>query len=281
MPTYDPYTGKPYPADKPAPVDESVTPSRSEGGSPGRAGAGARPNLEPSTLPAPNLDATSGPSGSNPAAKTPREQGRTHGGNVNAEAATATPAQPTPWEDLANQLVASYGSTIAALTPQASGQTAATADASMSKNAEAMLGQGSTSPMAQWLNSHPAAAQAQSSALTTAEQAQETAAQEGSAQIQGGLKALGVAEQQQMNAAPYAQLLTALAADVPYKLLGGETLPQVRSDINTAVADIGLNPKSSTTSTIGGLPAPNVAAGSPNPFSTTLNTSTTNPAPQG
>ena len=193
----------------------------------------------------------------------------------------APAAQPTPWEDLANQLVASYAGQIAALTPVANGTTAAGADATMSANAESMLGASANSPMAAWLNANTAAAQSQSQATQAASTAEEQAQQAGSAGIQKALVNLGTAEQEQMNAAPYQQLLSSLAADVPYKLLGGETLPQVRSDINTAVADIGLNPKASTTPTISGLPAPNVAAGTPNPFSTTLNTTTPNPAPQG
>jgi hypothetical protein len=52
---------------------------------------------------------------------------------------------------------------------------------------------------------------------------------------------MGKAESQMMAAAPYQQLLQSLAADVPYKLLGGETLQQILPTVATAEQGLGLS----------------------------------------
>ena len=182
---------------------------------------------------------------------------------------TTPPPTTNPWEDLTNQLVQSYAGSINALNPIASGQTLASTDAAMSSNAETMLGAGSGSPMAQYLNANTAAAQAQSAGTTAAVAAESAGNDAGSAQIGKALQGLGQAETQQMAGAPYQQLLQALAAEVPYKLSSG-TIPSLSGSefskpwLTAAETAAGVPNVSATTGTsLPGAPTPSL----PNPTS--------------
>lgn len=190
---------------------------------------------------------------------------------------TPTETPQEQWEDLADQLTATYAQTIKSLDPVGGvAASNATNDADISAQAEADLGQSSTSPMAQWLNANTAATAAQSSATTAAEQAQVNAQDAGAAQIGNALQGLGQAEQKQMAAAPYQQLLQSLAADVPYQLLQGNTLKTVDQSVQSALNQIGLGPNSVST----GPSLPAATVNPANPLQVSLDQTTSSPAPQ-
>lgn len=134
-----------------------------------------------------------------------------------------TPAAPpeSAYEQLANAQADQYLQMEAKLQPLTSGATLPATESNMSQGAEAMLGQSATSPMAQWLNSQTSAAQAQNAPVEAANQAVSTAETQGQGLVASGLQQMGQAETAEIQAAPYTQLLTSLAADVPYKILGG------------------------------------------------------------
>ena len=196
-----------------------------------------------------------------------------------APATTTTTAPADPWAQLSDQLAASYASSINALNPIASGQTLASTDAAMSANADTMLGQSSTSPMAQYLNMNTQAAQAQSAGTVAAGAAESAANDVGSAQIAKGLQNLGAAEDQQMASAPYQQLLQSLAAEVPYHLSSGYTIPGLANApawLQSAETAAGVNSASSgtslpgSTSTTKSLPSPTAVASPASTIQTSL-----------
>ena len=182
---------------------------------------------------------------------------------------TTPPAQPqNPWTQLADSVAKQYADTIFSEAPEAAGvgnyQTQANA------SAEADLGASQTSPMAQYLNSLTSAAASQNTGVQAAEQGEEAAALKGSAGILQGVKNLGAAEDQEMQSAPYQQLLQSLAAEVPYQLSKGYSLPgwnanQEPNWLNQAMYYSGATSSmaggGTTTANSGSLPSPALAAG--------------------
>ena len=160
--------------------------------------------------------------------KTPREKGRTRGGNqqdVAAEKASEAPAPTPSFEKLADAQANQYLAMTKALDPLTSGAALPSIDASMTGNAERMLGQGATSPVSEWLNAQSQAASAQFAPVAAANAQVGKAEDANSALIASGLQDMGVAETDLMHAAPYQQLLSSLASEVPYHLASGYSIP--------------------------------------------------------
>lgn len=211
------------------------------------------------------------PAASEPANK-PAAKGKT-------KAATAAPAAPDrSFENLADAQANQYLAMTKALDPLTSGAALPGIDAAMSGNAETMLGASATSPVASWLNAQTQAAQAQGAGVTAAGAQVGKAEDANSALIAGGLKDMGVAEQDLMRAAPYQQLLSSLAASVPYHLASGYSIPGFTTAnqpewLQQAEKNAGVTPTpasgGSTAAAQGLLPAPNAQVASP-PAPTTV-----------
>jgi hypothetical protein len=272
MPTYDPYTGKPYPASKPGKKDTSGSgPSRSAGGSPGRTGAGQAPNLapeapKPRALPEPPANADSSQE-TNPDVKTPRERGRTRGAQDIAKADIKSTVPPTEseYEKLANAQADQYLSMVHALDPLTSGAALPAIDQNLAQGADKMLGVSGDSGIAGWLDQQTRAAQQQGAGVTAAGAALGQAEDANAVGIAGGLKNLGTAEADLMKAAPYEQLLSSLAAEVPYHLASGYSIPGMTAAntpawVQQAEKNVGVTPtvaaKGSTPQAQGLLPLP-------------------------
>lgn len=147
-------------------------------------------------------------------------------GKTTTKPTTATPTT-SPWEQLAGSLVGSYQTAESALNALAAGGAgqAAAENGKMAAGAEAMLGQGAGGPAAQYFAAQSQAAQnqAQGAGLYGAEAQVAKDEQAASALEQTGLKGLGVAEAAQAQGAPYQQLLSSMASEVPYHLAQGYT----------------------------------------------------------
>ena len=131
-------------------------------------------------------------------------------------------AAPTPestYEQVADAQANQYLQMTSSMFPSSS--SLAATDTAANQGAEAMLGQSSTSPMAQWLNQQSAASQAQYAPVAAAESSVEGAEQNATNLEAGALRGLGTAETAAANAAPYTALLSALANEVPYQLVKG------------------------------------------------------------
>lgn len=158
-----------------------------------------------------------------------------------AQAGDKTAEAQDQYTQLADAQAQQFLGLTKSLDPLTSGATLPAIESTASANAAQMLGQSSTSPISQWLNQQTQAAQAQNAPVEAAEQ-QTAKAQDYSAQyLSGGLQNMGKAEDQLMAAAPYEQLLQSLAADVPYKILGGETLQTILPEVKTGEASLGLS----------------------------------------
>ena len=145
------------------------------------------------------------------------------------------------YQQLADAQATQYLSMTKALDPLTSGQALPAIEGTAAANASQMLGQSSSSPVSQWLNQQTSAAQAQNAPAQAANAQVGVAQDYASTLLAGGLQNMGKAEDQMMQAAPYQQLLQSLAADVPYKLLGGETLAQILPTVSTAEQGLGLS----------------------------------------
>lgn len=159
------------------------------------------------------------------------------------------------YQQLADTQANQYLNMTKALDPLTSGASLPAIESTASQNASQMLGASSSSPVSQWLNAQTQAAQAQNVPAGEA-QAQVAAAQDNAAGlVAGGLKNMGSAEAQMMQAAPYQQLLSSLAADVPYKLLSGYTLPQIQTTLQQSEQGLGLSTTGNPTVPTPALPA--------------------------
>ena len=157
--------------------------------------------------------------GADAAEKTLREQGRTRLPHVGAYEASKT-----PWEDLSNKLANEYGTTIATLSPETSQSIAATGGTTAG-NAESLLGVSGSSGLGAWMDQMTAGASKEGAGVANAQAAQLKAEEGGEAGIKSAIQGLGKADDQQAAAAPYQQLLQALAAEVPYHLASGALQP--------------------------------------------------------
>lgn len=183
---------------------------------------------------------------------------------VAAENATNAKASSpeSAYQQLADTQAQQYLDMTKALDPLTSGASLPVIESTASQNASQMLGASSTSPVSQWLNAQTQAAQAQNVPAGEA-QAQVAAAQDQAAgNVATGLRNMGSAEAQMMQAAPYQQLLSSLAADVPYKLLSNFTVPQLMQSTQQAEQALGLVAGKSTNPTVAApqLPAPSPGA---------------------
>lgn len=145
-----------------------------------------------------------------------------------------TPTEPAakpdnPYEDLANAQASQYLAMTKALDPLTSGAAMPAITQNMSAEAVSMLGQSTGGPVAQWLEQQNKSAQAQNQGVSAAMGQLGQAEDANSQLIAGGLKGLGTAESDQMHAAPYQQLLSSLAASVPYHLSSGYSIPGLTS----------------------------------------------------
>jgi hypothetical protein len=181
-------------------------------------------------------------------------------------ATTTTPAE-SPWEQLAGSLVGSYQTAESALNALAAGgpQQAAQENAQMGAGAAAMLGQGSGGPAAQYFaqQSQAAQSQAQGAGLYGAEAQVAKDEQAASSLEQTGLKGLGTAEAAQAMGAPYQQLLSSLASEVPYHLASGYSIPALQnapSWLTQAESATGVTPAAGTGAGGAGLPGATQAA---------------------
>jgi hypothetical protein len=163
------------------------------------------------------------------------------------------------------------------LDPLISGQAIPTIEANASQQASQMLGASATSPVSQWLNAQTQAAQAQNAPVAAA-MGDVGKAQDSAAQLEAaGVKNMGAAESQLMQAAPYQQLLQSLAQEVPYHLASGWSIPGL-TQANTpqwlqqAESNVGVQslPASSGTSPSakGLLPSPTATGGAVSPLYT-------------
>lgn len=161
------------------------------------------------------------------------------------------------YEKLADQQAQDYLQMTKTLEPLTSGATLPAIESTASQNASQMLGASSTSPVSQWLNAQTSAAQAQNAPALAAE-SQLSSAQDSAANLMAsGIKNMGSAESQMMQAAPYQQLLSSLAADVPYKLLSGYTMPQIQKTLQQSEQGLGLSTMGNPTAPSPQLPTLN------------------------
>jgi hypothetical protein len=193
-----------------------------------------------------------GHSGSAPAAAAPAKKAA-----PKKAAAPATAPTEDAYQQLADAQAQQYLQMTKNLDPLTSGAALPAIEGQAAANATQMLGQSASSPVGQWLNQQTAAAQAQNAPVAAA-MAQTSAAQDNANQlVAGGLETMGKAEAQMMQAAPYQQLLSSLAADVPYKLLSGYTLPQIQSTLKTSEQALGLSTAGAPTASAPQLPSIN------------------------
>lgn len=199
---------------------------------------------------------------------------------IKNEAATDTATAGTTesaYQQLADAQANQYLAMTKALDPLTSGAALPAIEGQAAANASQMLGASATSPVSQWLNAQTSAAQAQN-APAAAAQAQVGVAQDyASTLLASGLQNMGKAESQMMQAAPYQQLLQSLAADVPYKILSGQTLQTILPEVKAGEASLGLSTAGTPTAQAPALPS--ISQGvTPNPY---LSQFSPNPAPQG
>lgn len=190
---------------------------------------------------------------------------------------TLPPPEESDYEKLANAQADQYLAMTKALDPLVSGSALGALDSGASNQAEANLGQSSTSPMSQWLNQQTGAAAATAAPTNAAMGQLEKAETLGEGFEGTALKQLGTAETAMMNSAPYEQLLTSLAGEVPYDLAKGYSPPDwttantpgwLQSAFKNAdVTTLGAS-KGSTDAAKGLLPPP--------PVTTTVNPPTNN-----
>lgn len=193
------------------------------------------------------------------------------------------PTQPAPestWQQLADAQANQYLSATQNLAPLTTGSTISNIDSQMASGAEAMLGQSGGGAMDAWLKQQGSAAAAQYAPLQAAVGQEETAEQNAEKLEAGGIKNMGTAEASMIQVAPYQQLLSSLAADVPYKLLGGAygsyDIPgilgkNVPSGVETALNNLGVSTKGLTSNGVPTLPpvAGSTPSATPTPESTT------------
>jgi hypothetical protein len=171
---------------------------------------------------------------------------------ANQPAAAASPE--SAYQQLADAQAKQYLQMTQNLDPLTSGASMPAIEATTNQGAEQMLGASATSPVSQWLNAQTSAAAGQN-APAAAAASQVSSAQDQAAQLEAsGLKNLGAAENQMMQAAPYQQLLSSLAADVPYKLLSNYTMPQIQSTLKSAESQLGLSTAGAPTANAPQLP---------------------------
>ncbi|MDA4120076.1 MAG: hypothetical protein OK436_05770, partial [Thaumarchaeota archaeon] len=170
---------------------------------------------------------------------TPSELPKTVREGLTGTAAAASPE--SAYQQLADAQANQYLAMTKALDPLTSGAALPALEGTAAANASQMLGQSATSPVSQWLNQQTSAAQHQNAPAAAANAQVGVAQDYASTLLAGGLQNMGKAENQMMQAAPYQQLLQSLAADVPYKLLGGETLAQILPTVSTAEKGLGLS----------------------------------------
>ena len=206
-----------------------------------------------------------------------------------AEAAAGTTSTARPesdYEKLANAQADQYLAATKALDPLTSGANLPAINAKATQGAEQMLGTPSSSPVSQWLNAQTqnAAAQASGAGLTQANQAVSNAEQSAATLEAGGLRQMGQAETAMMQAAPYQQLLSSLAGEVPYHLAQGWNFPgltggNVPASIQAAEQAVGVSTQGQGTGAPG---VPQLTPTStPSNYSTVTAPPSSNPAPQG
>lgn len=180
------------------------------------------------------------------------------------------PASPeSTWEQLANDQAEQYLKDTQAIAPYASGTAIPSTDQAMASSAAALIGASSSSPISQWLNQQSKAAQAQYGPTEAAGANVEKAEQAGENLIAGGMQQMGQAETALMAAAPYQQLLSSLAAEVPYHLSEGYSFPgltgqNVQGGIQSAEQYLGISTAGQGT----GVTAPSLPAPTTNPAAT-------------
>jgi hypothetical protein len=197
---------------------------------------------------------------------------------IKNEGAAGTTGQTgeAAYQQLADAQANQYLAMTKALDPLTSGAALPAIEANASQQASQMLGASASSPVSQWLNQQTQAAQAQNAPAQAANAQVGIAQDYASTLLAGGLENMGKAESQMMQAAPYQQLLQSLAADVPYKLLGGESLATILPTVKTAEAGLGLSTAGAPTTSAPQLPSINQGV-APNPA---LSAFSPNPAPQ-
>lgn len=145
----------------------------------------------------------------------------------------------SPYVQLADAQADQYLQMTKNMDAQTSGYSAPSNQATVNSESEAMLGQSSTSPMAQWLKQQSANAAAQFAPVQAAD-SQVATAEDSAAKLEAtGLQQLGTAEQAAFQAAPYQSLLNSLAAEVPYQLVKGY-LPGMK-DVPTFIQQVEQN----------------------------------------
>jgi hypothetical protein len=163
------------------------------------------------------------------------------------------------YTQLADQQAQQYMNMIGAANPLTSGSALPAIEGTASQQASQELGQSATSPTSQWLNAQTQAAQAQNAPVAAA--MSQTGQAENSAAwlLNSGMQNMGQAEDKMLQEAPYQQLLNTLAADIPYKLLGGSaTFPQLQGEVASAVSAIpGLSTTAVPTAAAASAPAVN------------------------
>ena len=171
---------------------------------------------------------------------------------------TPGPAPESAYEQLANAQADQYLAATKSINNLTADYTSPNTQAGVNANAESMIGVSSSSPMSQWLNQQTQAAATQF-APTAAAESQLTAAENQGAKMEAsGLKQMGQAETAEINAAPYTQLLNALASEVPYHLAQGWNFPglvgkQVLPGIQLAETGAGVSTTGQSTAG-GGIP---------------------------
>lgn len=194
---------------------------------------------------------------------------------------------PNSYEQLADQQAAQYLQASKNLDPLTSGAQLPAIEGTAASNAAQMLGASSSSPVSQWLNAQTQAAQAQNAPAEAANQGVANAQQSAANLEATGLTNMGTAEKQMMAAAPYQQLLTSLAQEVPYHLASGYSVPGMTQAntpqwIQQIESNVGVQtlPASSgsSASAKGTLPSP--TATSPTDISTLLAPTTGTPTTQ-
>jgi hypothetical protein len=183
-------------------------------------------------------------------------------------AAPAAPTGESAYQQLADAQANQYLQMTKNLDPLTSGASLPAIEATASDQASQMLGASATSPVSQWLNAQTQAAQAQN-APAAAAASQVAGAQDQAAQLEAaGLKNMGAAENQMMQAAPYQQLLQSLAQDVPYKLLSNYTIPEIQQSMKSAESQLGLSTAGTPTAPTPNLPS--ISSGIIPPAATTV-----------
>jgi hypothetical protein len=224
---------------------------------------GARPR-HPEHFGSPQHDESSGPAPKPPVGHAT--------GTGKATTGSWGPPSESEYEKLANAQADQYLSMVGALDPLTSGAALPAIDQNIAQGADKMLGVSGNSGIAGWLDQQTAAAQQQGAGVTAAGAALGQAEDANAQGIAGGLQQMGVAETNLMKEAPYQQLLSSLAAEVPYHLASGYSIPGMTKAntpgwLQQAETNVGVTPTAASSGSNpqakGLLPPPTTTAAPP------------------